>query len=703
VVATWNPAAASSYYTRRRETDYYTKSREPEGVWYAPGCDFGLVDGQTVDPQTFERLYAAVDEHGRSLLEKIRRHAERTPAFDVTFSAPRSVSLAWAFAPADVKAQIEAAQQRAVRAALDMIEREAVWARRGRNGDRIEKVRLSAAMFQHGESRAAKHSDGAIFGDANLHTHGVCLNIATRADGTIGGLHSKILRDFKMAAGAFYHAALAFELTNSIGFEIDCTENATNGIFELVGVDKAVIRYFSARRNEIENELSKYELTSDQAVALAAAITRGSRSSKRPHTRSREEIWVDAARSLGIDVERFTTSLIRQERSFDPGHAERLLVERLAALPAALTEHESVIDRRELVRSVAAAFVGTRLPIERAEYEVNRLLREGAFIEIGRDPLGLPRYSTPEMIKIEREVVTLARELASRSWQHAEKHAVDASCRAAGLTAEQVDAVRAAVDASAIGVIEGAPGVGKSTTLASISSIYRAAGCRVLGTATAWRVATALKEDLGIDSRATASWIASIKLGQKVFDERSVLICDEAGLLSSRQMHVLLDAVARSHAKLLLVGDRRQLQAIGGPGLDLVIRAVEPARIDTIVRQREIWAREAVANFGAGRAADALSAFAERDLLIEAQGAKAAVTAVIEQADRARARHPSGTVLILAKSNATVAEISREIRNRRKTARLITGKETAFTAATPSAQRRASTCAWRPDQVLGPE
>jgi ATP-dependent exoDNAse (exonuclease V) alpha subunit len=198
-------------------------------------------------------------------------------------------------------------------------------------------------------------------------------------------------------------------------------------------------------------------------------------------------------------------------------------------------------------------------------------------------------------------------------------------------------------------------------------------------------VATALKKDLGIDSRATASWIASIKLGQEVFDERSILICDEAGLLSSREMHVLLDAVARSHAKLLLVGDRRQLQAIGaGPGLDLVIRAVDAARIDTIVRQRKIWAREAVANFGAGRAADALSAFAERGLLIEAHGAKAAVAAVIEHADRARARHPSGTVLILAKSNAAVAEISREIRNRRKAARLITGKEVSFTAATPS-------------------
>jgi hypothetical protein len=79
-------------------------------------------------------------------------------------------------------------------------------------------VALTAATFQHGESRKAQHSDGRVFADPNLHTHCVCLNIATRqSDRTVGGLHSKIIRDFKMAAGATYHAALAHEL-EQIGF-----------------------------------------------------------------------------------------------------------------------------------------------------------------------------------------------------------------------------------------------------------------------------------------------------------------------------------------------------------------------------------------------------------------------------------------------------------------------------------------------------
>jgi conjugative relaxase-like TrwC/TraI family protein len=112
------------------------------------------------------------------------------------------VSLAWAFADDDLRRNLEAAQERAVRATLSTIEREAIFARRGKDGARIEKVALTAALFQHGESRPPEHADGRVFGDPNLHTHAVVLNMATRADGTVGALHSTVLRDWKMAAGA---------------------------------------------------------------------------------------------------------------------------------------------------------------------------------------------------------------------------------------------------------------------------------------------------------------------------------------------------------------------------------------------------------------------------------------------------------------------------------------------------------------------
>lgn len=682
MVATWNPAAASSYYIRQRETEYYTDSYEPEGGWYAPARDFGLVDGATVDRSVFERLYEGRDGEGHALIEKLRRHAARTPAFDVTLSAPRSVSLAWAFAPQELREAIEVAQARAARATLSMLEREAIWARRGRNGAFLEKVALSAATFLHGESRMARHADGATFGDPNLHTHCVILNLATRADCTVGALHSKILRDFKMAAGAIYHAELSHQL-QQIGFEIDRV--GKNGVFELAGVAEDVIRYFSARRNEIETELAAHGVNSAEAVALAAAITKASRISKRPLAHDRREVWRQAARSQGIDVDGFTIGLLHRAQILGRDEAERLLDERLKNLPMALTEHESVIDRRELVRSIAAALVGTGWSVERANAELEGLLNRGAVVEVGRDVLGMPRYSTPEMLRIERDVVRMARQLAGEPWRSIEVGDVDAACRRMQLREEQIEAVRAATEGTAVAVIEGAPGTGKTTTLAPVVELYRAQGCTVLGSATAWRVATMLGQDLGIESRATASWIARIETGQRVMDKNTVLIVDEAGLLSSRDMHALLSAVTTAEAKLVLVGDRRQLQPIGaGPGLDLVSRAVQATRIETIIRQKEAWMRQAVTAFGQGKAEAALEAFAEHGLLVEASGAKAALDMVLDRTEALRQRNPNGNVLILAKTNSAVASISRAMRERLKMEGLITGPEVAFTAATPS-------------------
>lgn len=697
MVATWNPAASSNYYTR--QTEYYLGDAEPAGVWYAPAGDFSVVDGAQVERDAFEQLYNAVGADGRPLLAKVRRHKERTSAFDVTLSAPRSVSLIWGFATPETKRLIEAAQQRAARATLSMLEREATWARRGRNGMSLEKVALTAATFQHGASRPAKHADGRVFEDPNLHTHCVCMNISTRqSDGTVGGLHSKVIRDWKMAAGATYHAALAHEL-GKLGFDIDRV--GRNGIFEIAGVDDATIRYFSARRQEIEDELAEHGVVSAKATALAAAVAKATRSAKRESgTDRREDIWREVARSLGVEFETFTERLRDPTRAFDREAAEQLLSEQLDALPAILTEQESVIERRELLRSVTAALVGTGLPAARADIEVDRLLRDGAIVEIGRDALGLPCYSTPEMLAIEREVVAMAQELASRSWHAVDLERTAERCMAAGLSAEQTEAAIAACGANAISIMEGAPGSGKTTTLRQIVLANKAVGSsdvefkqegrrvgtpvRCIATATAWRIANALASDLGIESRATASWIAMLKAGHEVFDDRTLLIVDEAGLLSSRDMHVLLSAVKKAGAKAVLVGDRRQLQPIGGPGLDLVSRAVEATRVDNIVRQREAWARDAITAFGKGEAAEGLKAFADHGLLVEAQGAKTAIAATLDAADAAQVREPAGSILILAKSNAAVAAISRAARERRKTAGLIKGDEVSFTTVTPS-------------------
>jgi len=682
MVATWNVAASSAYYARGSE--YYLGSREPDGVWYAPRGDLGRVDAATVQATEFAGLYAGRDVDGQALITNAGGKADqRIPAFDLTFSAPRSVSLAWAFADSDLRHNLEAAQERAVRASLATIEREAIFARRGRGGVRVEKVALTAALFQHGESRPAEHADGRLFGDPNLHTHAVVLNMATRDDGTVGALHSTVLRDWKMAAGAVYHSALAKELTD-LGFAVD--RLGKNGTFELAGVDDKAIGYFSARRQEIESELAAAGTTSGSSAALASAIAKSTRHAKEPNA-PRETIWHEAAEAAGLDGGIRAALDERSFPGFDTGRAERTFAERLGALPAELTSHESVIDRRELVRSVHAASVGLGLPLPQVEQHVGQLVASGAFVEIGRDVIDQPRYSTPEMIEIERDLVATVSRLTEQRTAPVDRADIRARCSAHGLSTEQTFAAEVATGPSAIVVIEGAPGSGKTTTLAPIVEACQAAGQRVIGTATAWRVARALEQDLNIEARATASWIERLNSGEPFLDQNSVLIVDEAGLLSSREMQALLSEVERAQAKAILVGDRRQLQAIGaGPGLDLVVRSVEATRVDTIVRQRDAWARQAVTDFGAGRANAALDAFQAHDCLEEAPSYRATLNRIVEHWNQTRTEHPGTSTLLIARTNKQVADISRAVRAELKREGVIHGAESSVEAVTPSGQ-----------------
>ena len=177
MVASIGKGTVAQYYLRR--TEYYLTGKEPAGVWLSDSTALGIRVGQTVEADLFEKLHAGVGPDGRTLITN-DGGKERVPGFDLTLSAPKSVSIAFALADADMRAAIEQAQMDACKAVVAMLNREAAFTRRGNNGVIVEKTSLIIAAFQHGEARPAAHVDGRITADMDLHSHLCIANLGER-------------------------------------------------------------------------------------------------------------------------------------------------------------------------------------------------------------------------------------------------------------------------------------------------------------------------------------------------------------------------------------------------------------------------------------------------------------------------------------------------------------------------------------------
>src|SRR5690606_2633115 len=207
----------AGYYLSR--SAYYIEGSEPQGVWLT-GSHFGIGRGQPVTAALFERLHAAADEDGRSLLTNSGNRAEEVGGYDVTFSAPKSVGFLWGVGDEQLRRDLADLQREAATEGIALLNANAAYCRRGKGGQLLEKVSLSVAGFQHGEARPSEHTDGDVFADFGLHTHAVVLNLARRADGTAGRLDGRQLFAWKMAAGARYHQCLA-EGLRRLGFGVE--------------------------------------------------------------------------------------------------------------------------------------------------------------------------------------------------------------------------------------------------------------------------------------------------------------------------------------------------------------------------------------------------------------------------------------------------------------------------------------------------
>ena len=268
--------------------DYYAGEGEAPGQWTgAAASELGLAG--EVQSHELNAVLAGLPDTGEPLPRILR--ADRLPGFDVTFSAPKSVSVLWAVADRPTADRIRVAHERAVSAALRHLECEAAYTRLGTDGHLAAKGSgFAAAAFRHRMSRAT---------DPQLHTHVLVVNLIKTPDGQWRSLDGQRLYRHAKSTGYLYQAQLRHELSNELGLTF---REVHRGAAEIAGVPDETLRAFSRRRAEVEAQLASHGASSAKAAQVATLSTRKAKDRSVSGTELRRD-WRQRARETGFEVE----------------------------------------------------------------------------------------------------------------------------------------------------------------------------------------------------------------------------------------------------------------------------------------------------------------------------------------------------------------------------------------------------------------
>ncbi|CAN5865239.1 hypothetical protein BH23ACT4_BH23ACT4_10740 [soil metagenome] len=507
-----------------------------------------------------------------------------------TLSAPKSVSLLYAFGDSRTRQQVREAHLEAVRETVEYMEARCAQARVGTrwrdeaggwhtSTRNVDSEGWVAAAFDHYTSRA---------NDPQLHTHVVVINRANTEDGwraldaRRNYLHAK-------AGGTIYEAALRNELTRRLGVSWG---QVVNGIADIEGFSPELLKHFSTRRTEILEAAEAYAARNGGELH-ARMLQKFTLETRQPKQHPRGEAPVTREmRDYGVGAD--VVAHWQQRAAEAPQHPAEVvgavvkagrdglrpnpdsLTDSAEQIVIEVSDRQPVFTERDLLAHVASVFPegATEPELTAATHRVlETAVTSGQAIPLPSHQAG-ERWSLQDDVQfttrtqLEREHGVLAA-VHQQSPVRVGTEAVERAARIRELTPEQTAAVGrlVAIDGQ-VAAIAGPGGSGKTYAIGAYADAARSAGYHVIGVAPTAAAAQKLADDLG------GHWTGTIAMLTHHLDRRAetlpsgtVVICDEASMVSTKDLAHLVELVEAADGKLILLGDPHQLPSIDSGGL----------------------------------------------------------------------------------------------------------------------------------------
>lgn len=636
-------AQASSYY---EADDYYAEGGLSPSEWHGKGAEALGLAGE-VDREAFRDLLDG--KVGDRQLGTVRDgHLEHRPGWDVTLSAPKSVSI---MAEVAGDRRLIAAHGQAVKTVLAHVETHmaATRVRHGGSVTREPTGNLIVASFQHGTSRAQ---------DPQLHTHNVIMNATRGVDGSWRSLEPRALYQLQKQIGAIYRQELALKV-RELGYEIEAGKES---MFEIRGVSTDVMAAFSTRSAEIEAALGERGTSREEASAaekqVAALDTRQAKGAA--DQASLVAGWREVADRAGFDAGA-RLALVREANakamSAVGSVGQANAAERAVAHAAdKLGERQSVFSVAALHEEAGRAGLG-KVGYAEVAMAVAAARERGDLIDrtfLDRRGAGFAGLTIRQNVEAETRLLRIEADgrgaFAAIASPLTAAKAVAAASRQAerngfGWNEDQRAATRRLLTSrNRITAVQGYAGTAKTTTvLATFAREAEARGVSVVALAPTASAAIVLGDALGTHGDTVARHLLSP--GQAAPGQAAAWIVDEASFLSARDTARLFDLAEKHRARIILVGDVKQLGSVeaGAAFAQLQAAGMETAKLGAIVRQTNIATRQAVLASIEGDARKALAALDRGGgAIIEHAGRSARFAAIaghyagLDKAGRAR-------------------------------------------------------------------